>query len=207
MITKLRALAVFGIWTLLFSLCPTVSQADVPSICDGMAGNLINNCGFETGSLSDWTVTPASSGSNLIVTNTPSGVNSGQDAAGFGATAHQNDFIEQSFATIPGDIYEVRFYVDASQGVNGIFFLNWNGRRIFTQNGGLPGGYMGYYGFQEPTSATSMIEFGGNTTSGFYYLDDVSVVRIGTPVVPEPGTLVLFGIGVIGLWKVRRSKE
>jgi len=53
------------------------------SICDGAGGNLVQNCGFETGDFSGWTVTPAASNSRLYVTSI---AYSGYFGAVFGAS-------------------------------------------------------------------------------------------------------------------------
>src|SRR5262249_48593705 len=56
-----------------------------PSICDAIAGNLVTNCGFESGDFTGWTQTPASFGSDFFVGD-GSLINSGNFGAAFGAT-------------------------------------------------------------------------------------------------------------------------
>ena len=50
------------------ALVPVTSRANAsdpgfgsPSICDAVVGNLVKNCGFETGDFPPWTATPAES--------------------------------------------------------------------------------------------------------------------------------------------------
>ena len=59
-----------------------------PSLCNGVAGNLIQNCGFETGTFSGWNTSPAASGSDFGVGG---GGYTGSFDAYFGATAGMPD--------------------------------------------------------------------------------------------------------------------
>jgi hypothetical protein len=65
-------------------LCAIPSFAGPLSICDAAAGNLVQNCGFETGDLTSWTQTPASEGSSFGVDSI--NPNSGFDEAFFGSS-------------------------------------------------------------------------------------------------------------------------
>ena len=66
---KSRGLLAFAILGSI-ALVPVANASDPfrASICDHVAGNLVMNCGFETGNFSDWTVTPAASGKDIVVT-------------------------------------------------------------------------------------------------------------------------------------------
>jgi hypothetical protein len=68
----LLALVVLGSITLV----PVTSGAnaihpDPASICDHVAGNLVKNCGFETGNLTDWTSIPGRGSRGFGVTLFP----------------------------------------------------------------------------------------------------------------------------------------
>ena len=73
----LLALAFLGSMTFL----PVFTKADaanpdIPSICDAVAGNMVKNCGFETGNFSAWTVTREPSFGHLDVVSSPHSGNS-----------------------------------------------------------------------------------------------------------------------------------
>jgi len=191
------------------------------SICDAVSGNLVSNCGFETGDFTSWTVTNAATDPDLEVTlNIP---NSGTHDARFGAGGGENDLLDQSLATTSGDSYTVSFYVDSGADVsaNGQFVANWNGANILTITGangtGTGPDTAGYefYSFTETaTSSSTDLEFGGNTKSSYYHLDDVVVTQNPTTsAVPEPSSISfavagLFGILLMGRrYMEKRSQE
>lgn len=176
-----------------------------PSICGAVSGNLILNCGFETGDFTDWTVTNAATSPELDVTlNIP---NSGTHDARFGAAGGENDLLDQSFATISGDSYTVSFYVDSgAASATGQFIADWNGANILTitgANGTGTGpdtpGYEFYTFTESATSASTDLEFGGNTKQNFYHLDDVVVTQNDPSAVPEPSSISFAVAGLFGI--------
>lgn len=175
------------------------------SICDVASGNLILNCGFETGDFTDWTVTNAATSPELDVTlNIP---NSGTHDARFGAAGGENDLLDQTFATISGDSYTVSFYVDSeAASATGQFIANWDGGNILTLTGangtGTGPDTAGYefYTFTETATSTSTdLQFGGNTKQNFYHLDDVVVTQNATSAVPEPSSISFVVAGLFGI--------
>jgi hypothetical protein len=184
---------------------PTFASSS--SICDAVSGNLILNCGFEMGDFTDWTVTPAATSPDLNVTlNIP---NSGSDDARFGAGGGENDLLDQTFATTSGDSYTVSFYMDSGAEVsaNGQFVANWNGGNILTITGASgtgtgpdTAGYEFYTFTETATSGSTDLEFGGNTKSSFYHLDDVVVTQNPTTsAVPEPSSISFAVAGLFGI--------
>jgi hypothetical protein len=173
------------------------------SLCDAVPGNLVANCGFETGDLTDWPVTAASSGSLVGVDGAD--INSGSFDAFFGAVDGINDYIDQSIVTNAGDLYNISFYVDASnEGVAtpDEFVANWDGTNLLTIPGATGSGYESY-SFAETASTTSTdLQFGGASVDGFYYLDDVSVTDV-TPS-PEPASIAFAAAGLFGTWLMKR---
>jgi hypothetical protein len=176
-----------------------------PSICGAVSGNLILNCGFETNDFTDWTATDAATGSALDVTlNIP---NSGTHDARFGASGGENDLLDQSFATISGDSYTVSFYVDSSAAsATGQFIADWNGGNILTLTGATgsgtgpdTAGYEFYTFTESATSASTDLEFGGNTKAAYYHLDDVVVTQNAPSAVPEPSSISFAVAGLFGI--------
>jgi hypothetical protein len=194
--------------------------AATASVCDAVSGNLVQNCGFETGDFTDWTVTGTVSSNFDVFTNFP---DSGNDDARFGDTTL--DYIDQSFSTVAGDTYSVSFYVDATVpgnvvSPNGQFVAEWDGTNILSMTGSTyPGSCSGpdsagydLCSFTETaTSTSSDIKFGGATADAYYHLDDVIVTQ-NTSAVPEPSSISfalagLFGALVVGRrYMEKRSK-
>ncbi|MGA2879878.1 MAG: choice-of-anchor D domain-containing protein [Bryobacteraceae bacterium] len=153
---------------------PAVAAGPTASICDAVPGNLVLNCGFETGDFAQWLTTLAAIGSDFdVIEYYPY---SGTYAARFGALNGKNDYIDQSFATTPGHSYTVTFYLDASrENIGGEFVANWNGTNLLTIPGSFGTGYQFYTFTAQATSGSTDLQFGGNSLRAFYYLDDVVV--------------------------------
>lgn len=167
-----------------------------PSLCDAVAGNLVANCGFETGDFTSWTTMPASSGSEFAVTSF--NPHSGTYDAAFGAEGGQNDYIYQNLATSAGTIYDVNFWVDAPDGdSNNQFVASWGGVNFFSLPGVVPGGYIDYDFLLAATSASTQLEFGGQNDGSLTFLDDISVTP--ATVTPEPSSILLFASGLMAL--------
>jgi hypothetical protein len=185
------------------------------SICNGVTDNLVLNCGFETGGFTDWTMTPAASGSDFAITsNSP---NSGTYDARFGASAGENDYIDQILGTTAGGTYDISFYVNSSVngGVssNGEFVANWNGVNILTVTGSSStpscsgpdsAGYDLCSFVETATSSSTELQFGGNTGDSYYHLDDVVVTQAATSTVPEPSSIPFAAAGLFGILMLGR---
>lgn len=173
------------------------------SQCDAVAGNLVKNCGFETGDFTDWTtsfVNP-SSPTLLVTSDLP---HSGTFSAGFVYPGDNFDSISQSFATTPGTTYTVSFWVNMTFSF-GELMADWNGSPIFDGLGPGGGGYFQVSFSELATSSTSTIEFLGNGGSesgvgpGASLLDDIAVTPGATAPTPEPFSALLLGTGFLCL--------
>lgn len=170
-VSKLSLLS--GLLGLVYAL-PVMASGGT-SICDAVPGNLVANCGFETGDYSDWVTKAAPTGTDfgLIQYN----VNSGTFAARFGAINGQSDYIDQFLPTTPGHSYRVSFFVDSGRlNQGGQFVANWDGTNILTISGQVGGGFQQYTFILTATSNNTDLQFGGFSPPAFYYLDDVTAV-------------------------------
>lgn len=142
----------------------TVSPAPYTD-CATVTANLIRNCGFETGDFSNWTVTPASGGSNLSLDhNSP---HSGSNAALFQAYLGIDDQLSQTiFGTIPGHTYTVGYWLDDA--------LSNSGNHFAVTVSNVQGG--GTQTFDEQTDADS-----GGVDSGWFYNQDTFVAGSTNP--------------------------
>src|SRR5664279_886057 len=117
---KRRATALlFALFCLLIT-----SPARAQSICDGVAGNLVANCGFETGDYTSWT-----QGGNLSFTSVTANapyVNSGSFASAMGPVG--GDGTLEQFVGAPGaTLYDASFFLYNDGGAPNDFTVFWNG--------------------------------------------------------------------------------
>ncbi len=182
------------------SLLTTVGEQAKATVCEGIAGNLVANCGFETDDLTGWTLTPASSGSRQFVgATTP---NSGGYAWNMGAIDLIDDVISQLLPTAPGRTYQIQFYYNSAGDIPNGFTALWDASPLVdVTNTGSTMGYI-HYSFRVTGTGSDTISFGGYNTPGFDQLDDVSVVELAVET-PEPASLALCWVGLVGLVLVR----
>jgi hypothetical protein len=182
-------------------------------ICDSVAGNIVANCGFEDNSgavaPTDWTLTPASSGSLFFIGALPPyGAYSGSNAANFAAFEGLDDTISQTLPTLAGATYDLTFYLaHATSDSANDFSADWNGVSVYSL---VNANQFPYTEVNIPdlvAIGSDTLSFAGSESVLWYDLDSVAVVETAAPV-PEPSSLVLlFSVTVIlGLAWRRRSR-
>jgi hypothetical protein len=159
-------------------------------------------------------------------TNTAYGVSwgDGNFAAGF---SYFPGVLSQTIPTVPDASYTFSFLVvhDSPGGTQNIapyypatqyLQASWDGNVIFNaptwnfaagnhypSSPSIDYGWERYEFVVTATGASTIIEFSGQDTGGFYFLDNVSVSQVATPT-PVPATLLLLASGLAGLAGFRR---
>jgi len=183
----------------------TESRADT---C-GSPGNLVANCGFETGDFTSWTL----SGNDVplelnnlygVEGHDPlNGINpeTGSFQAFFADLVDNATTLQQTFATVANDTYTVSFFLaqdtPVGAGFSNAFSVAFGGVTLANDTDVPVEGYTEYSYNVTATSSSSVLSLKLGDDLGEFLLDDVSVVDHGTAVAtPEPrgGLLMLAGI-------------
>jgi hypothetical protein len=194
--------------------------AGTTSICDGVAGNLVSNCGFEGG------VTSSTIGGNtntsVPVSWTPSAgydleppfnhtstiANSGNVGLSIGNDNGQLvPTLSQTLTDVLGATYSGSLYVDYGGTGTGdttpFFNVQINSANVLSLDHTAPGGAFFQYTFSFTGTGSDVLTFGGNTNPSEWYVDDI-VVTGALPSVPEPGSLLLLATASGPLLALRR---
>jgi uncharacterized repeat protein (TIGR01451 family) len=185
---------IFAIGALLTSVAPV---AAVASECDALAGNLVTNCGFETGDFTGWTL-----GGDTSFTGVVNNPHTGTFAEFAGPTGGQGS-ISQTVTTVAGRWYAFRFYVlgGASSGAHFDAQLTNNAAPVTVvtyDNVTLGSWTQTTYTFQAATTSAT-VTFHYQNVPTFWFLDDVAVVLVppnftkafGAPTIPLNGATTL----------------
>lgn len=210
-----------------------VGQAHAASVCDSTSGNVVTNCGFESGSFSGWSVTgnlQGGIGGNYVGVDNGN-PNSGTYEAYFGAQSayyQSNDqtgavygpptTLSQTVAAQGGQYYEVSFYLDNNgcsvsdgdcPGYHNYFDASFDGVPLTTQFDQTYSGSYDEYVFVVPTTAggynSNLLKFDFTNDDDYFYFDDVSVNSLGAT--PEPASLLLVAPVLGGLWMARKRRK
>ena len=169
---------------------PIPAIAQVASYCDSIAGNLVQNCGFEAYT-ANWTFQYSgnvhentSNSGNSHSGNWESYVNA---YPGFGS-------LSQSISTTVGNIYKIDFWME-NNGGRGLITITFGGNILYSYEGFQGGDYPNYsqYSFTTIASSTeSTLNIDGQRVNATFFFDDFVVTDQGAAPAPAPGLLPIL---------------
>lgn len=156
----------------------------------------IVNGGFETGDIDGWTQT----GDARF-----SGVGSGPDAFSgtyfyFSGPVGGVGTLGQTIATTIGARYTFAFWLsNQSGGSPNSFDASFGGASVFGLSNSPDFGYTYHQFAVTALSATTNVVFTFRSDPGFWFLDEVSVTDMTMMTIPEPSSVALSLVGLLGL--------
>jgi hypothetical protein len=159
--------------------------------------NLVTNGGFETGNFSGW----ALGGNTGFISLQGSAAHSGN--FGFHAGPVGSDgTLSQTLTTAAGATYELDFWLRNDNGPVNDFTATIDGNQALALTNSSSFSYTHVvYDFVASSNST-VLQFAFRQDPSFWDLDDVAVNAV-----PEPATLGIFGLSLLGLGAVRRRKQ
>jgi hypothetical protein len=194
------------------------TQSRASSDCTAVVGNLVANCGFETGDFTSWTLSgndvPGSLNNLYGVEGTDpiDGISplDGSYQAYIGDLDSNATTLAQTIATTSGSEYTITFYVaqdtDPSSEYGNELIASFGGTSLIDDSDVAVEGYTKYTYNVDATSASSTLDLTLGNGLGEFLLDDVSVVDDTPVVTPEPGSLLLFCTGLLAMVGVARRR-
>ncbi len=172
--------------------------------------NLVQNPGFETGTLADWTVGGTVSTLNSVNIGVD-GVSSDVHSGNYGVFAGNNytTSLSQAIVTVANAIYTVGFWLNVYQAdaTTGSFTASFGGTTLVNLVDPPETDTFTYYSATyTATGASADLSFTFLNPPGWFGFDDVSVIETTSPPpsVPEPAGTAVLATGLAALLAVRR---
>ncbi len=183
----------------LFLVVPQ-SKADPVSVCDAIAGNLVTNCGFETGDFTNWTLSGNDVSGELGNLYGVEGTdpfdgfspNSGSNQAYFADLVSNATTLQQIITTVANDTYTVSWFLlqDTTPGTgegSNEFSASFGGTSLVSLSNVAVQGYTEYSYYVTATSSSSALDLTlGNGLGEFLWTMSASWIPRPFPS-PRPG--------------------
>jgi hypothetical protein len=197
--------------TLAAALLLGTSSGHASSLCDAVVGNVVANCGFESGAFDGWTLSGVDvplAQDNLYGVEgtdpypTPAGTapDSGSFQAFFSDITADTTTLSQVLTTTPGS-YTVSFalaqQLEGPGTVKNSVVVTLDGATLATLSAVPVQGYTFYTYTGTVAGGTSTLSLAFGNDIGEFILDDVTVVAVAP--VPEASTSALLGAGLLAL--------
>jgi hypothetical protein len=205
-----KIFSVLAVVMLLATWGTSPARADV---CGSVPGNLVQNCGFETGDFTGWII-----GGNMQNPGINWGVdgvfpNSGNYGAFLGA-AGAPITLSQTVAALANGSYQVTFYArqesqDASGANVHAFSVSFDGKVLDSESNVAATDSYVKYSFLTSTGATgnsNVLQFNFQNDDSFFDFDDVSVTAVSSAA-PEPASFLLVIPGLGALFVLGRRRK
>lgn len=179
---------------LLCSALVIAGLASLPEQASAAPGpNLVKNGGFESGSLSSWGLIGDQTFNGVQCSGAPEG-----SCDAFFGPVGTTGGITQSIATTVGAQYFISFILISTGDNPSSFTADFGASNLLTLSNPNTGTTTFSF-LRTATAASTLLRFNFQDDPGFMLLDAVQVI-------PEPATVALVGLALLGLGASRRRK-
>jgi PEP-CTERM motif len=157
--------------------------------------DLVVNGGFETGDFTGW-IEGGNTGFNGVQCPGPGATVAQGNCSYFAGPIGSNSTLSQNITTQPGTAYSISFSFDTDGLTPNHFVASFGGVTLLDVSNQAPSSFQNFNFVRTATASSTTLSFSFQDDPGFLFLDAVSV---NAAAVPEPGTIALIGIGVVGI--------
>ena len=166
--------------------------------------DLIQNGSFETGSFSGW-ARSGNTADTSVISQAYDGF-SAKDGTAYAilGPVGSDGALSQSFATSPGSILTIDFWLANDGDLTNDFSARFDGDILVSINNGAAFGWTEFTATATSTGRDTL-QFAFRNDPGYYALDHVSVTQ--TSPIPEPAGLLILPLGMLAIARVRRVRR